>query len=149
MDEFASSRDFLYPMHMYDRIHPFPQFHLLIVDDDEEILFITKRLLERFSIFVIDTACSAQIGLEKLKECRYDVIMSDYEMPVVNGIAFLETIRYRGDTTPFVIHSHKTEAEIKSIHTISEKIPFLEKGTEPRCMYDTLIGCINRRLSYE
>lgn len=145
MDESVFPQDFLHPMDFYNQIHPFPQFHLLIVDDDEEILYITKLLLERFSTFVIDTACSAQIGLEKLKKFRYDIIMSDYEMPEINGIAFFETIRHRGDTTPFVIHSHKTEAEIKSVHTILEKIPFLEKGTEPRCMYDTLIGCINRR----
>ena len=75
--------------------------------------------------------------------------MSDYEMPGINGIAFFETIRHRGDATPFVIHSHKTEAEIKSVHTILEKIPFLEKGTEPQCVYNTLIGCINLRLSCE
>jgi CheY-like chemotaxis protein len=147
MDEIVPPLDYPYSSHVYNRVPTMHQFRLLIVDDNEEILFVTKRILERFRTFVIDTACSAQSGLEKLKECRYDVILSDYEMPEINGIVFFETIRHMGDMTPFVIYSHKTEAEIKNIHTILEKILFLEKGIEPRCIYDTLIGCINQRLS--
>jgi CheY-like chemotaxis protein len=147
VDEFVPPQDFPFSSHIYTRVQPLEQFRLLIVDDNEEILFVTKQLLTRFRTFVIDTACSAQSGLDKLKECRYDVILSDYEMPEINGIVFFETIRHMGDMTPFIIYSHKTEAEIKNIHTILEKILFLEKGTEPRCIHDTLIGCINQRLS--
>ena len=43
---------------------------------------------------VMDTAQSAGEALEKLKTKTYDVIVSDYDMPVKTGIEFLKTLRH-------------------------------------------------------
>jgi DNA-binding NtrC family response regulator len=144
MEEFEPPQECPFSSQMHGSVHAIHQFRLLIVDDNEDILFITKQLLECFRIFKIDTAISVKLGLEKLHQCTYDVILSDYEMPEINGIVFLEIIRHMGDTTPFVIYSHKTEDEIKNAHTISEQIPFLDKGTQPGCICTTLLECIGR-----
>ena len=68
-------------------------YQVLCVDDEEFLLDLCRIFLERSGTLKVDTAISAFDGLEKLKDKEYDTIISDYEMPGMNGIEFLKTIR--------------------------------------------------------
>jgi len=57
---------------------------ILVVDDEKYILdFLTEvfRLLP----FIVDTAADVQTGLDKIRICEYDLIITDYRMPQMNG----------------------------------------------------------------
>ena len=66
--------------------------NLLIVDDDPSILKCLKRELmpEGYSI---STAASAPAGLDLIKDIEFGVILSDYMMPGMDGVTFLESVR--------------------------------------------------------
>ena len=68
-------------------------FQVLYVDDEPELLQIGKIFLERHGKFRVDTAASASEGLKLLESGNYEAIVSDYLMPVMDGIAFLKAIR--------------------------------------------------------
>jgi PAS domain S-box-containing protein len=61
---------------------------------------------------VIDTAQSAGEAQDKLKKKKYDVIVSDYDMPVMTGIEFLTSLRSSGDLTPFIIFTGKGQEQV-------------------------------------
>ena len=61
-------------------------FRVLYVDDEPGLLGFAKLYLEREGTFVVDTLTSARAALEKLKKERYDAIVSDYQMPEIDGI---------------------------------------------------------------
>ena len=74
---------------------------ILIVDDDELILKALRRLLSvtpctvgdesfKLTVDVINTPLDA---LEKAKRTAYDLVLSDYRMPVMNGVVFLKAFR--------------------------------------------------------
>ncbi len=65
---------------------------ILLVDDDTDILTAFERNLKRK--FEIVTASSGYEGIEKIKEySAFAVIVSDYNMPKMNGIEFLSVVR--------------------------------------------------------
>jgi len=69
---------------------------LLIVDDAPLLLELTKIYLEKTGDFTVDTPASACEALEMMKATTYDAIVSDYQMPEMDGIEFLKTVRGSG-----------------------------------------------------
>jgi len=63
--------------------------YILMVDDEPFLLDIAKMYLEKTGDFAVDTAASARETLEKMETATYDAIVSDYQMPEMNGIEFL------------------------------------------------------------
>lgn len=64
---------------------------LLIVDDEPAILAALRRLL-RNSHFNLLTANSAQEALEMMQHIDVNVVLSDYQMPQMNGLELLKQI---------------------------------------------------------
>ena len=59
---------------------------ILVVEDDVNIAGTVKGILELEGfLFLVDIAKDGAEALEKIKQNRYDVIISDYLMPGMNG----------------------------------------------------------------
>ena len=74
---------------------------ILIVDDDESILKALRRLLtvtpcavgEQSFKLTVDVISTPIDALEKAKHTAYDLVLSDYRMPTMNGVQFLKAFR--------------------------------------------------------
>ena len=87
--------------------------HLLHVDDDSSLLNISKLiLLDIDTNFEIDHACSVDDALCKLASGRYDVVVSDYEMPQKDGLQFLKILREKNNEIPFILFTGKGREEV-------------------------------------
>lgn len=64
---------------------------ILYVDDEEINLELFKLSFRNY--FDIVTAKSAKEGLEILKEQQIPLVVTDYKMPEMNGINFIEEIK--------------------------------------------------------
>ncbi|HVP94566.1 MAG TPA: PAS domain S-box protein [Methanoregulaceae archaeon] len=87
---------------------------VLLVDDDPSLLEITGIYLKKHKTFSVDTALSAGEALGKMKTSSYDVIVSDYDMPEMNGIEFLKKLRSSGNLTPFILFTGKGQEQVAS-----------------------------------
>jgi ABC-type dipeptide/oligopeptide/nickel transport system ATPase subunit/AmiR/NasT family two-component response regulator len=81
---------------------------LLIVDDDP---LVCDSLKEMFLIegYRVDTAAGGEQALEKLREERFRVILSDIQMPGINGLELLRELKGRSPDTPVIFitgHGH-------------------------------------------
>lgn len=64
---------------------------VLVVDDEEDITTTLKTLLEHgLAGTEVRTASSGQAGLEILRTARIDLVLTDYRMPGMNGLEFME-----------------------------------------------------------
>ncbi len=111
---------------------------ILYVDDESGLLEIGKLFLERDGACTVDTFTSAREALEQLETKRYDAIISDYQMPEINGITFLKKLKSAGDATPFIIFTGRGREEIV-IEALNEGADFyLQKGGEPKSQFAEL-----------
>jgi len=112
--------------------------HVLCIDDEPSLLELTKIFLERSSDLYVDTLLSAREVLDKLEERNYDVIIADYDMPDIDGIALLKQLREGGYDIPFIIFTGKGREEIV-IEAINLGADFyLQKGGDPRSQFAEL-----------
>ena len=113
-------------------------FSILYVDDEPGLLEIGKMFLEQGGRFSVETITSAAEALEILRTEHYDAIISDYQMPVMDGIEFLKRVRASGNTIPFIIFTGRGREEIV-IQALNEGADFyLQKGGEPLSQFAEL-----------
>jgi len=117
-------------------------FKILYVDDESELLNIGKIFLENSGTFKVDTCLSAQEAINHLKSIRYDAIISDYQMPEMDGITFLKYLRVNGDKTPFIIFTGRGCEQVV-VEAFNNGVNFyLQKGGSPRVQFIELSHCI-------
>lgn len=90
---------------------PAPQPHLLLVDDDADILILLKQILYRE--YRITTAHNGQHALRLLEQQPFDLVLLDLMMPDMNGMDVLDSIRLNPQIAdlPVVIVSALTHNE--------------------------------------
>ncbi len=120
---------------------------VLYVDDEPGLLELSKLFLESEGSFAVDTLTSASEALIHLKTKRYDAIISDYQMPEIDGIGFLKQLRESGDTTPFIIFTGRGREEVV-IEALNNGADFyLQKGGDPKSQFAELSNKIRYAVS--
>ncbi len=120
---------------------------VLFVDDEPALLDVSRLYLEKTGDLKVETCFSAEQAIESLKERSYDVIVSDYEMPGIDGIEFLKLLRNLGDHTPFIIFTGRGREHVVIDALNSGADFYLQKGGDPKSQFAELIHKI--RLAVE
>lgn len=84
---------------------------VLYVDDEPDLCAASSRLLSQKG-FVVDTCTSVEDAFLVLHKKTYDVIVSDYLMPRMNGIDFLVEVRKNYGDLPFIIFTGKGDEDV-------------------------------------
>jgi CheY-like chemotaxis protein len=88
---------------------------ILLVDDDPDILEIIRLDLEDDPAFVVDTCGTSAEALKKAQTSRYDVIVTDWRMPVMNGTQLIRALRTDGCRSRIILYSgHNISADIRT-----------------------------------
>jgi two-component system, response regulator FlrC len=81
---------------------------LLVVDDAAPIRFLVSHVLTKWEYDVRTTTDGGE-ALALLDGQDFDVVLSDLNMPGVDGLALLQTLRQRGCTIPVILMSADKE----------------------------------------
>lgn len=66
---------------------------ILVVDDFPTMRRIIRNLLKELEFVNVDEAEDGAVGLEKLRGGNYSLVVSDWNMPNMDGLAMLQAIR--------------------------------------------------------
>ncbi|MBS3816843.1 MAG: PAS domain-containing protein [Candidatus Thermoplasmatota archaeon] len=123
---------------------------ILLVDDERGLLEQAKTFLKKTEWeFDVDTATSAGKALEMLEDEDYEAIISDYQMPEMDGLDFLETLRRdRKSEIPFIIFTGKGREEVamEALNLGADR--YLQKGGDPKSQYDVLAQAIYQEVGH-
>jgi PAS domain S-box-containing protein len=112
---------------------------VLYIDDEAALRDAGKRFLEKTGEFTVTTVGSPGEVLKTDDLYWYDAIISDYQMPGMNGIELLRRIRSTGNTIPFILFTGKGREEVV-IEALNEGADFyIRKGGEPEAQFAELI----------
>ncbi len=101
---------------------------ILVVDDDPFVSEMLAEILDSdgYQVYTTENGTSALVKLEELPEIS--LVISDMNMPEMNGLELIEAIRKRGSDVPIIILTGNSE--------ISVAISALNKGANDYLMKD-------------
>lgn len=117
---------------------------VLIVDDSAVMRRIVRNTLRKagFSGFEVVEAGDGQAALERVKADSPDVILSDWNMPNMNGIEFLTALRASGIQTPFGFVTSEGTDEMKAKAMAAGANFYLAKPFTPEGVNEALRGIL-------
>lgn len=86
--------------------------HIMVVDDDQEMLQMLKRILE-LEGYGVAIVADGNLALALLKECKPDLVILDIMLPGLDGYQVLSLIRQHSDV-PVIMLSAR--CEVTSLH---------------------------------
>lgn len=116
---------------------------ILLVDDEDHLQEVLGLLLE-LDGHQVTTAFSGEQALERAKEKKFDLVITDYKMPGMNGMDVVRSIKKENpDTSVVMITGYPTEDTEKE----AQKLGVDEYVAKPFHM-DKMREVI-RRISYK
>lgn len=102
---------------------------ILLIDDDAALLDVSAAYVTQELPGATTTTCTdPAAALDLLRADGYDCIVCDYEMPGMDGLAVLSSIRDAGLDVPFILFTGKGSEEIASQAISAGVDEYLQKG---------------------
>ena len=102
---------------------------VLHVDDDPEFAGLVSTVLERDEGRLdVETAAGAAEALDRLAGADFDAVVSDYEMPGLNGLELLGAVREAHPDLPFILYTGRGSEELASEAVSAGVTDYLQKG---------------------
>ncbi|MEM8799668.1 MAG: response regulator [Pseudomonadota bacterium] len=89
------------------------EMSILIVDDYKTMLRIIRNLLKQLGFTNVDEATDGTAALSQMREKKYDLIISDWNMEPMTGFELLKTIRADAwlKAIPFIMVTAESKTE--------------------------------------
>lgn len=88
---------------------------VLLVDDSGTMRTILRRCLNKLNVDDVTEAEDGRQALELFERNRFDVVLTDWNMPNMDGLTLLKAVRRRNSAVPVIMIT--TEAERSRVVT--------------------------------
>jgi PAS domain S-box-containing protein len=118
---------------------------VLHVDDEPGLVELAKEYVQREeSSIVVETSTSPVDAFDRVvdDDASFDAVVSDYQMPEMDGLEFLQRLREAGSEIPFVVFTGRgrEEVAIRALNLGANR--YLQKGGDPASQYGLLARAI-------
>ena len=127
-------------------------YQILLIDDEPNILSALRRCLAAIDVTQLDgealrieTFTSPEAAVERGEEQTFDLVISDYRMPTMNGVEVLSRMMESQPSAPRVIISGYADRSA-IIAAINDAHPtrFIEKPWNDQELRETIVGILMR-----
>ena len=128
-------------------------YRIMLVDDEPNILSALRRSLAAIDADALDgdalnfeTFTSPEAAIERSEVQDFDLIISDYRMPSMNGVEFLSQVMESQPSVPRVIISGcaDRDAIISAVNEV-HLARFLEKPWDDQALRDAVVSILGNR----
>ena len=127
-------------------------YRVLLVDDEPNILSALRRSLSAIDARLLDgeallfeTFTSPEAAIARTDEQDFDLVISDYRMPSMNGVEFLSRVMEMQPSAPRVIISGYADREaiIAAVNTV-RLTRFIEKPWDDQVLRQAVVSILGR-----
>lgn len=79
---------------------------ILIVDDLPDYAHLLSKMLGQRLDVQTTSVLSGKLALEALRANKFDLMICDFEMPIMNGFEVFEAVRAEGFKCPFLLYTN-------------------------------------------
>ena len=83
---------------------------LLLVEDEKDLSMLVKKALSKFG-YAVDCAYDGEMALYQYEINKYDCILLDLNLPKIDGLEVLKTIRKKDKFTKIIVLSARSSIE--------------------------------------
>lgn len=118
--------------------------NILVVDDSATIRALQAFILQSAG-FRVETACNGIEALEKLYRTNFDLIVADINMPKMDGLKMIETLRQQDvyhDLSIIIVTSEEEEEDREKGLKAGANV-YLVKPTDPQTLVTNVKMLLN------
>jgi PAS domain S-box-containing protein len=119
---------------------------VLVVEDVELNQLLMRTLLDDFG-FESDIAGNGKIAVEKLEKNKYDIVLMDLQMPVMNGFQATDYIRntLKSQIPIIALTADVTTVDLEKCKAVGMN-DYIAKPVDDRKLYSKIVGLIKKPL---
>jgi PAS domain S-box-containing protein len=104
---------------------------VLHVDDDGDFLDLVGRLLERTDETIRhEPTEDPETALDRVRAGHVDCVLSDYEMPEMDGLEFLRCVRSHCPNVPFILYTGRGDESVAAEAISAGVDDYVRKGAD-------------------
>lgn len=120
------------------------KYRILHVDDNIDALTLMK--IKSRDIYDITSASIPQNALEILDNERFDVVITDYDMPGMNGLELLKKIKGKFPNLPVIFYTGQGNEEVAREAFMTGVSDYLTKSSFEIAPWEKLVNSINKAI---
>lgn len=117
-----------------------PERRILIVDDDDAIRALLTTVFRRRG-FVVEAARNGMEALERLRACRYAIVLLDLMMPIMSGYEVAATLEQEPESARPIVIVLTAGSEPRNLPP-SLVAGMIRKPFDIELLVDTVVGCL-------
>ena len=114
-----------------------PARNVLAVEDNDITLQFLDQAMQRIG-FAVNKANNGCEAWELFSRKHFDLIITDYQMPLMDGLSLIKRVRAITPLIPIILISGKEREEIGRLNTIPHINAFLPKPFNIQALNDTV-----------
>ncbi len=120
--------------------------NILIGDSNAYMRRMTRMMLMNLGAKSVAEACDGLAALEAIRNCDPDVMLLDWDMPVLNGMEVMRIVRSPGvfprPNLPIIMLTYRSQRSAVVEALANGAHEFLLKPTSPKALCDRLMSIV-------
>jgi CheY-like chemotaxis protein len=111
---------------------------VIVVEDDAQLRAVLGIYLRSLGLELLGDFPDGQAALEALARQQPDLILTDCQMPRLDGINLVRQLRARGDRTPVIMLSGQLDPQVAALARAAGVNHYLHKPLSPASLTDAI-----------
>jgi CheY-like chemotaxis protein len=120
---------------------------VLFVDDNAMNRLVVKNMLSAADVEMVEAA-DAKAGLALIEANQFDVVLMDFRMPGMDGMAAISAVRARADAKaglPIIMVTADNGLDLRTRALAAGADELLHKPVQMQCLFDALAQALTQR----